>query len=188
MGYLDDSFSQEDQLSNLWEMKILNGQNKEKITFKVQDVKLPFLKLEAKRSFSGLIYWDTFIDVESVQMTIRESSDFSTFQFFQNWMDKIFDSKKRVFLVQEKENYRNYDFSITFYNPGDLKSALKSLPSTYLSNIPGVNSKPNEKPKIEFTMLNCRIIGLDDLTLDYEGGPLNYGVTILPEQISFKIY
>jgi hypothetical protein len=41
-------------------------------------------------------------------------------------------------------------------------------------------------PSFKFKFYNCKLVGLDPLTVNYEGNPISYSVTILPETYDYE--
>lgn len=188
MGHLDEAFKYEDQLGPLWDVQILGNStapdNITKIKFKVQDASIPFHKLVAERKFSGHTFWKGIEDLDSLQITLRESPDFSTFKFFNSWQNKVYDYKKRVFNVQKNETDVLYDICITFYNgtQADTVEEWKNADSIIRSDRGHLNfTRTLNKPTYKFMFYNCKILGLDTLSLNYDGNPLLYTVNLLPE-------
>lgn len=187
---LDEAFNCEDQLGPMWDFNIIPGadspKNIEKMKFKVQDVTLPTYKLVAERKLSGEVMWKGIEDLTELTITIRESPDFSTFRFFRDWMDKFYDYDNRVFKTKESTDL--YDIQIKFYMSGKVEDTSEyNYASYYLLDKNAVVINPVIDDFTQrFIFYNCRILGIDTISLSYTGEPLTYSITILPESYTIQ--
>ena len=132
MGYIEDVYQYEDQISTLWDLKIIPpkgfGIDSEKLQYKIQDCNIPFLNLKAERMYDYNIMWTGIEDLQNLSFTIRESNDFSSLMFFETLIDKIYDYKNRVFRVLKSQSDSLIDIEISFGKRDDLKNiTLDSL-------------------------------------------------------------
>ena len=72
--------------------------------FRIQSINLPRFKLETERLPNGQIYYSGFSFEEAVTITIYETADMASYQYFTDWMDIIFDRKSMRFRVIDKFN------------------------------------------------------------------------------------
>ena len=172
---LNSVYKFEDQLSILWDIKILAG-NAEKLQFKVEDCSLPFYKFDVERKFSQETVFKKVENLDEVSITFRESNDHSTFDFFYNWMSKFYSFEDRVFRsFSSIEEYNKYLFSIDLY--------------LYKPGYPigmGIPFRENDYSKATkaFHLTRCKPIGIDTVSFDYStGSALKYSVSFLPEEI-----
>jgi len=192
MGYLDDAFKYEDQLQSCWDFSIVDKTSFSHLKFKVQDTNIPMYKFTVERKITGELLYKALEDLDSLTITFRESSDFSTFDYFNNWYNFIYDFKQRCFKTMSNDitdSLRN--FKVTLYQRYNAEDWNEyTTPMDYSSSVNNINAKqafktkPDEKELHSFNLHNCRIIGLDTVSLDYNSGaPLTYTVNILPETI-----
>jgi len=191
MGYIEDVFKYEDQNGAFWEGKIipkkpLNNDSK-KLTFKTQEITLPFFKLKTERQMSGLIPWLGVEDLNELSITLRESDDFSTIKFFEELKSKIYDYEKRCFKVQKNEEDCLVDIEVLFFKGGNIKDSVEwRNANLWIRNQTWSVQTIIDKPSIKITYKNCKLLGLDPLSLDYSGtNPITYVVNLMPE--SYKI-
>lgn len=174
MGVLDSAYKYEDQLANQWDLNLLKSGTFDKIKFKVTDVSFPFTKFDVARKYSGETHFKSVEEVPELTITLRESPDFSTYTFFKNWRNSFYDPDERVYKVfNSKSDYYSqlYDFEIAFY-----KSAPIAIPLPYVD----INLA---KQSFSLYAYYCKPVGLDILTLDYDGKPLTFSITMQPEYI-----
>ena len=174
MGVLDSAYKYEDQLANQWDLNLLKSGTFDKLKFKVIDVSFPFPKFEIARKYSGETHFKAVEEVTELTVTLRESPDFSTYTFFKDWCDSFYDSNNRVYKVfNSKSDYYSqlYDFEIAFY-----RSAPVAIPVPYVD----VNLS---YPSFSLYAYYCKPVGVETLSLDYDGKPLSFSVTMQPEYI-----
>lgn len=196
MGYLDSAYRQEVQLANQWHFAI-DDFNADKLVFRVQDVSIPFYKLELETKPTGEKMIKKFVDIEEVTLTIRESNDFSTFKYFQKWSDQFYDRQKRVFkkpvigqtgglegLFTTALNTMTRNCTLTFFKSNPLAASIPY--ASTISATVGINlDSLFEKPAQRIQLINCKIVGIENLSLDYEGNALVYSITLNPEEIKY---
>lgn len=180
------TYQEDNQLSVWWDLSILNKDEFENLKIRVESVTAPFLKLEVERKNSGETFFKNVQHPENITLTIRESTSFSTYKFFNGWLEKFYDSEKRVFKtftsVTDYE-LNLFDLKLTYYKGPRFNVGFSVLGVDVLKEL-GYNPM---KPSYSFTMTKCKIIGIDDLNPTYDSGnALIYSITILPEAIKFN--
>ena len=174
MGVVESVYKYEDQLANQWDFKIYSLGTDNGLRFKVQDVTNPFLKFNVERKFSGETVIKTVEEVEPITITFRESPNAAVYDFFKTWMDKFYDQENRVFKVfHDLGSYHNalYDVELTFYKSAPLAISIPYVDVDLAS------------PGFSFLGTNCKPIGLETISLDYQGNPVLFSVSLLPEKI-----
>lgn len=187
MSIIDQAFKTEYQLNNQWDLFFVDSLNADTMHFRVVDTSIPFYKLEVETKLTGEKFYKSLTEIDSVNITIREKIDFSTFTFFENWFNSVYDRKNRVFKVIYNENeevLRN--FNLVFYKP--LATALDTaltLGTPFFQNISTPSINP-PKPAFTIKLKGCRLVGISDLSLSYDsGGPLTYSVELKPQEIEY---
>lgn len=192
MGYIEDVFQYEDQQGALWEVRIIPkkaSDNDPKIlTFKTQEITIPFFKLKAERQLSGLIPWMGVEEINELSFMLRESIDFSTIKFFEELRSKIYDYKKRCFIVQKNENDYLPDIEVSFLKPGNIEDSNEwKYAYHWIRDETWKSQTIYNEPSIKIMYKNCKIIGFDSLSLSYSAGePVSYSITMLPETYEIK--
>jgi hypothetical protein len=180
MGFLESIYKIEPQLASQWELSFDDSTD---IVYKVQDVTLPSYQLTVETKHTGQKVYKALEEPGNITMTIREDVDFGTYNFFYTWFTSVYDLTKRVFKKQQsiKTNLKSAKLIFLRNNPTALNT-----PRT--GNIPD-NLSPGftiDTTSVEFDLIDCKIVGIDSLSLDYSGNPLLFSVTIIPEEIKFK--
>lgn len=171
-------YEEDNQLTSWWELNINTKSSWGLLKKRVESVDLSFLKLETERKKSGETVYVGVEYCEPITLVIRESISFSTYDFFDQWFDKFYDKKNKVFRTFRNEiDYDNelLDITLTYY-----KGPLLNLAMSIANIDIGVDQM---KPSMAFRMLSCKIIGLSDINATYDSGEaLKYTITILPEE------
>lgn len=192
MGYIEDVFQYEDQLGALWEVSIIpkkSSNNDPKIlTFKTQEITIPFFRFKVERQLSGLIPWMGVEDLNELSITLRESVDFSTIKFFEELKSKIYDYEKRHFIVQENENDYLVDVEASFFKPGNIENSNEwKYAYNWIRDETWKSQTIYNEPSIKIIYKNCKFVGFDNLNLSYASGePIVYSVTLMPETYEIK--
>jgi len=163
MSVIDSVYRYEDQLASNWDLQIDSpeGAVLSKIKYKVISTSIPFQKFQVERKKSGETIFKGVEEADTFTITLRESPDFTSFLFFQTWMDLFYDRIKRVFRVFPSEALywlSLYNVQITFYRDNFIPSGV--CLATF-----------------------CKPVGIETLSLDYSGNPLVFTVTLQPERI-----
>lgn len=192
MGYIEDVFQYEDQLGALWEVRIIpkksSNVDSKILTFKTQEMTIPFFRFKVERQLSGLIPWMGVEDLNELSITLRESVDFSTIKFFEELKSKIYDYKERRFLVQKNENDYLVDIEASFFKPGSIEQSIEwRNADLWVKNQTWQTQTIYDEPSIKIIYKNCKLIGFDNLNLSYTGGEaIVYSVTLMPETYEIK--
>lgn len=175
MGYLDAAYRNEDQLGVLWDFEVKSPNPfVEKLKYKIIDASIPFFKFTTERKFSGETVIKEIEEPAEFSITIRESSDISTYTFFEKWMDLFYDSDARVFRkFASRQNYESckYDCDLVMYKPPILAVGLPYVDVDF------------SKPNAVFHAYKCLPVGIDPVSFNYSGEPIQYTVTLLAEKI-----
>lgn len=178
------TYQEDNQLSTWWDLTAsLPGWDDLKT--RVESVSSPFMKFETERKISGEII---FMGVErptEVSISIRESTSFSTYKYFNDWAEKFYDKEKQVFKTfpnQLEYNQSLMDLTITYYKGPLFNVGISVLGVDVLGSV-GVDQM---KASHSFIMKGCKPIGIGDLEASYDGGALSYTVTLMPETVEFR--
>lgn len=184
MAFIDSIYKIEPQLGNQWDISFDSlRDSKYDMIYKVQDVSLPFYKLETETKYTGEKVYKSLVEPSEISITLREDNNFNTFQFFNNWFGSIYDLTNRVFKTQDNLQSNLLDATLRFYK---LNPIALNIPLTgTFSFIPGFDI---EKPSYGFKLLSCKIQGVEPLSLSYEGNPLMFSVSMVAEEIHFVKY
>ncbi len=198
MAYLESAYNTDNQLANQWEISEDNMVAVPSFKYRVESVNMPFYKLEVETKPSGEKVWKSLTEISEITMTLRESPDFSIYTYFHDWFGKFYDLENRVFKKQETytgggafsfDQYINHkNFTLKFYqlSPFPLSvplagtyGELLNLGSSALESA-GITA---EKSTMEFHLKNCKILGIDNLSLSYEGNPLQFSISMIAQEI-----
>jgi hypothetical protein len=87
------------QLNNLWSFSIEKNDEAEWPLFAtIVSTSLPLLKLGTETRNTGEKHYIEFSPTDTFSITVRERTDFSTYNYFKEWMDSVFDQDQGVFL------------------------------------------------------------------------------------------
>jgi len=181
MGVLDNAYKQDYQLSHQWDLVFTDPKATSLgLKFRVSDCSIPFRNLRAERKNTGELIYTEVAEFEEMSFTIREDSSFTTYKYFEDWLNTVYDFDKRMFNAPTTDNNFYRDCEVVFYKP--LVSALEYPLAGADLNVYTISQIYKEKISQSFTFKNCRILGLSELSLDYSGSDcLKYSVTIIPE-------
>jgi hypothetical protein len=148
------------QMPHLWDfiifddpLNVVNPSNLGRILdtaslkFKVFSTNVPMPKLDTTQSISGHNFYSKFEHPKNLELGLYEDSSFNTFNYFNDWANKVYDSNKNVFRIYPpKKNamlvYYAYTIvnSTAFYFYENIKiseiqgwSATRDFPSAPLS-------------------------------------------------------
>lgn len=169
-----DSISSIDlQLANLWDFIILDNPNIGNIVdlvttsvndvfgvlnkFKVQSLAVPFPSLEKVTLLSGHKSYTKRNFEEDFTVTLYEDTSFSSFNFFQNWLEKVY----------------NFDDNVFQINPPTKTGILNYYGSDLVT------------PTATFMYENMKMISIENLAPDRSnGGPLSITVNLTFDKMS----
>ena len=97
------------QHSSLWELLI---EGAEDMKFRISSVSLPFIAFETQTRKTGSKHYIEYKPEEDFSITFRETSDFSTYDYFKDWQDQIFDYRTRVWKTGSK-GFRNFTLAFS---------------------------------------------------------------------------
>jgi len=159
----------EHQKKSLWDFYFIDN-----FTFKyrIKSMTLPLPQFEIETRHT----WENFYKDMTLNTTftieIYEDIYFNTYRYFKGWRDSIYDLTTRKFV--------SYAPFISQLNP-IFKTAILSY---YPGDINRDAANPYSVPTAIFTLSNVKLIGLSDLTNDYEdGSALIYTVSLAYENI-----
>lgn len=186
MGYLESCYRYENQFANQWDLFIDDNPN---IRFRIQDSNIPFYQLVTETLKTGKKIYKELKEVEEVTFTVRESPSFNIFDYFNDWFSKFYDLENRVFKKQLTEYVNHKDITLKFYKTPFLDLKVPGL-STVQGTLDALTGKQDEfvtllDSAFVINLKNCKIIGLDTLSMSYEAGPLLYNITVIPEEITY---
>jgi len=103
MGIIDTAYdSSNHQLANLWEFYISKKEGEEwPLVAKVISTSLPFINLTHETRNTGEKSYTGFTPIETFSITFYENRDFSTFQYFEDWMGAVFNEELGTFVSME---------------------------------------------------------------------------------------
>jgi len=194
MGHLDDAFYYADQLTSRWELIILDNEySQNNFKTRVQDVSIPMYKLNAERKITGHTMYKTLEDLGEITLTMRETPSFLIYNYFKDWFNVVYDLENRCFRVITNTSDAFREVRLVF-KQGLIANEIGSAYTNYAKSTANIfkdlsiesfdksTNNKEEKDGTYFTLHNCKIIGLDALSVDYASGtPLTFSVTILPE-------
>lgn len=188
MGIIDEAYKVEYQLSNQWDLVFPDPAFSSKnLHLKIVDASIPFYKLEVESKLTGEKFYKSLADLGTISLTVRESIDFNTHTYFQDWFNNVYDLSKRVFKKVPDEYYTFRDLKVVFYRP--LLTALDTAftigaPLFQSFTTPSINPV---RPSFEISLKRCRVLGVSDLSLSYSSGdPLTYSIELQPEEITYE--
>jgi len=102
MSIIESSFENSNhQLANLWDFFISKKENEDwPLIARVQNTTLPFINLTTETRNTGEKAYTGFEPIGEFSMTFYENRDFSTFQYFKDWMNDVFDETQGTFISQ----------------------------------------------------------------------------------------
>jgi hypothetical protein len=136
----------------LWEFAFLDSLE---MTFFIKSISLSFIQLQAETYNTGHKYITEYTPEEEFTIEFLETNDFKVMVYLNDWLDNIFDKRKRVF--------RNGDHTKT----GQLRL------EKFVANSPFVNAL-NVRAEYEtvksFGFKNMLLLGIDSIDLNYTEG------------------
>jgi hypothetical protein len=102
-GFVEQAFGAgANQLASMWDFSISGAADdapwSKIMTFEVEDVSLPFPRLTTEKLANGENYYSGIEFPNEVSITLRETIDFTSLSYFQEWFDEVYDLDDRVFL------------------------------------------------------------------------------------------
>lgn len=105
---LNQSYSRAPQLTNLWDFYLEDWGNDSRYAvsrFNVVSSNLPFVaSLETDSFNTGENFYTDFKYPSSFTLELRENTEFTVYEYFKNWMSKVFDPVKGHFLSDRSVN------------------------------------------------------------------------------------
>lgn len=86
-----------DALAPLWELSLEGGQGWDSIKVRLEATSLTFPKLSIERLPNGEAYYSDVEFPHDFSITVRESTNFKVFKYFQDWWDNVYDLDLRQF-------------------------------------------------------------------------------------------
>ena len=102
-GFVEQAFGAgAHQLSSMWDFSISGAADdapwSKIMTFEVEDVSLPFPRLVTEKLANGENYYSGIEFPNEVSVTLRETIDFTSLSYFQEWFNTVYDLDNRIFL------------------------------------------------------------------------------------------
>lgn len=99
-SFVDQAFEASNhQKNNLWDFRIQkNDESEWPFVAKVKAASLPFISLTTETRNTGEKHYTGFTPIETLSITIYESTEFSTYSYFKEWMDQVFDERLGTFV------------------------------------------------------------------------------------------
>lgn len=176
----DIFYETDNQISILWDIEVLNSNNASLLKTRVVSSTIPFLKINSERRLSGLISFKDISFPDEFSITLRESSNFSVYKFFKEWMSKFYNEEENTFKTfssksEYEQNLLNLKF--TFYRG-------KSIAFGIGTAIEGVQiEKDTMEESFSFYAKNCKPVGFNDIDLQYDSGSaLEITINMIAEQ------
>jgi hypothetical protein len=143
--------------------------------FKVTETSLPIHGLETETSRAGFKLYESRTYLQDFNVSILEDVLFSSFAYFQNWMDKIYDTEKAQWKVPPPPIKTGI---LVFYSSLSLASEIGGAKSSNLLELlPSV-------PSAVFTLENVKVKKIGDISLNRGGAnPLILRVTLTADKL-----
>lgn len=93
-GALDKVRALNIQLPTLWYFEIPGSTE---LKYRVQSTTLSWPSLETQRNGARALYFSNYTEVEDFSVTFLETEDFLVTKWLEEWMDEIFDRRRKVF-------------------------------------------------------------------------------------------
>lgn len=151
---------------NLWEFFFLDNSD---LQFLIQNVSLPFIKFETETRNIGSKVLKSVTPEDSFSMTFYETSDFDVYQFMTEWMDTIYDKKKRKFNVSKPSSLPPGTPSDAGYQTPPSGYVKTAVLSTYKYNKLNIFTPATKEATKQWKFSNLMITGIDQQEWDYEG-------------------
>lgn len=147
--------SQNIQQKNHYEFYFLDNNT---VRYMVKSTNLPFPMLESDSLSNGERFYNNFTVGGEFSIEIYENESFDSYQYFQSWLDSVFDARRQVFKI----------------NPQSKNAIL-----TFLSK-----SSANT-PTRSFFYEDVKILGFEPISLDYSADePLTYQLSLTVDNVS----
>lgn len=176
------TYQDDNQLASWWDLNILVQPGWEKLKTQIESVNIPFQKFDIERKVSGEVIINGIEHPAEVTITFRETTSFSVYKFFDNWIDKFYDKSKKVFRMFNSDydyNASLLDMKLTYYK-GPLFNVGVAVAGIDVLGALGFDPMT---PTYSFYMSACKPVGIQDLSASYDGGPLMFSVTLIAETI-----
>ncbi len=150
---------------NLWDFFFLDNVD---LRYLVQNVSLPFIKFETETRNIGSKVLKSVTPEDSFSITFYETSDFDVYQYMTDWMDSIYDKKKRKFKVSKSTA------SVPPYISGNEASKPTGYVKTAVLNVYKYNklnifTPATKEVTKQWKFSNLMLTGIDQQDWDYEG-------------------
>ena len=178
----DIFYETDNQLSTFWDVEILNSENIPKLKTRVISSTIPFLQINIERRLSGILSFKDVTFPEEFSITLRESSNFTVYKFFKEWISKFYNEEENTFKTFESktaylQNLLNLKF--TFYRGNNIALGVGT-------GIEGVEFKKDTmEESFSFYAKNCKPIGFNNIDLQYDSGSaLEITINMIAEQVT----
>ncbi|MDA3854940.1 MAG: hypothetical protein PF569_01680 [Candidatus Woesearchaeota archaeon] len=158
-----------EQLANMWQLQFFDKPN---LDLHIVEANLPFNKLEMQGRSYGKKSYTRMAPVETISFTFREVEGFDNYNFFNNWLNDIYDFKKHVFK--------------TFSN--ELDAYIKKYKTATLMFMRKIGGHLVPVPSKTFTLNKLMILGISEISLSNDNGePLEFTVEMAVEDVDSGI-
>lgn len=132
------------QNPNMWEFYLADIGAPLFFKFLVTETTLPFERLTTESRNTGSKHYTGYMPIEEFSLTLRETTDFDVYNFFNDWKESVYDSTERVFKS----------------GPGKYKTAILAFQEAKLPLFATYNKV--------FQFNRLQVKGLSDVSLNYE--------------------
>lgn len=140
----------------LWEFSF---EDNSEISFFVKSINLSFMQLQAETYNTGHKYITEYTPEEEFSIGFLETEDFKVMDYLDDWLDSIFDKRKRVF-KNGKHTKNGLLLLQKFVGNQPLANAIQGLGSL----------KAEYSTVKSFSFRNMLVLGIDSIDLDYTAG------------------
>lgn len=149
------------QLANLWRIDFKDYPD---LDFHLINTSLPMPKLEYEGRKYGEKIYTGFTAPDQITFTFRETQEFSSYKFFQDWLETLFDYEKG-----EYKTLNNYE------------DKYKSATLNFLNK--NFGNKISKKTQ-SFDLINLMPLGFSDIDVSTDSGePLQFTIEMAVENV-----
>jgi hypothetical protein len=174
------------QLKNLWALTF-EGLGAD-FDFYVTETNIPLPKISVEKTSFDLIVPENKEELGTYSMTFLETVDFQGFQFFAQWLNKVYNFEKRVFRSSFHSQKKQATIKFLSLRHLGIPSFAKAvLPGGNFAAISVPTSAGVSVPNIYFNLSGIMITGIEDISLDNDSGdPLTITVNFEIQKINYR--
>lgn len=180
------------QLQNLWGLSFYgtspNYMLGPDFDFYVKETNIPLPQISVDKTDFDLILPEGKEEIGSYSITFIETVDFQGFKFFSDWLNNVYDFKKRVYKPKfhlQKKNATVKFLSLRHVGIPGVVPAM--LPTANVVNLAVPTSFGVSVPNIYFDLNGIMIKGIEDISLgDDAGDPLLLTVNFEIQSITYR--